>query len=454
MNNDERIRKWRQERGLGGSRTTTLADDPMDELFPDAPEVTDRAGRRGPADRGPAPALPDAAGVEEARLAILQHRRAQWRRIGRRVLLFVVVPLLAVFAYISLAATRLYEGEAIFTVQTSTDSPSSPAAGLFGFGGAGSSIGDAFKAREFILSRPMMNYMEQHYGMMSQFASFRMDPLSRLNGPLGLNGDPYAYYQKRVRVAVDMQEGLLRLYVQARTPEEAARYGNAILAAAETHVNQFSDKISQDQIAALTHDVQVAEDQVKQSRRELAAVQARRGDLSPEQTATAVYQLISNLEVQRADTERERNALLSQGLTDSPLLPGLTSKLQDLTNQIAEQHRRLVNPTGPSLQKSADEFETASSRKEIAQARWQSTMNTLQQAYLRVLEQRRYFVLIVGMAIEGAPRVRDTLTIAWPILLLVAFIYALVFAFRRFTPGFRGLSRRQFAQVTGRWNRR
>jgi len=453
MTNDERIRKWRQERGLGGSRTV-LADDPMDELFPDAPEVTDRAGRPGSAERGPGPALPDAAGVEEARLAILQHRRAQWRRIARRIVLFVIVPLLAIFGYVWSVATPLYQGEAIFTVQTSTDSPSSPAAGLFGFGGAGSNIGDAFKAREFILSRPMMNYMEQRYGMMSQFASYRMDPLTRLDGPFGLNGDSYAYYQKRVRVAVDMQEGLLRLYVQARTPEESVRYGNAILAAAETHVNQFSDKISQDQISALTHDVQVAEDQVKDSRRALAAVQARRGDLSPEQTATAVYQLISNLEVQRADTERERNALLSQGLTDSPLLPGLTAKLQDLTSQIAEQHRRLVNPTGPSLQKSADEFETASSRKEIAQARWQSTMNTLQQAYLRVLEQRRYFVLIVGMSVAGAPRVRDTLIIAWPILVSLALMYALVFAFRYFAPRFGLLPRRRFAQVADRWIRR
>ena len=453
MNNDERIRKWRQERGHGSVRAA-VAEDPIDELFPDAPDVSSRADRPGPADRGPGPALPDSPGVEEARLAILEQRRAQWRRIGQRLLLFVLVPVLAVASYVWLAATPLYEGEAIFTVQTSVDSPSSPAAGLFGFGGAGSSIGDAFKAREFILSRPMMNYMEQHYGMMSQFASAKVDPLTRLNSPLGVNGDPYAYYQKRVRVAVDMQEGLLRLYVQARTPEEATRYGNAILAAAETHVNQFSDKISRDQIAALTQDVQTAERQVADSRRDLAAVQARRGDLSPEQTATAVYQLISNLEVQRADTERERNALLSQGLTDSPMLPGLTAKLQDLSSQIAEQHRRLVNPGGPSLQKSAEDFERASSRKEIAQARWQSTMNTLQQAYLRVLEQRRYFVLIVGMAIEGAPRVRDTLTIAWPILMLVAFVYALVFALGRFAPRAGMLPRWRLAQVAGRWNRR
>ncbi|MGZ2410652.1 BexC/CtrB/KpsE family polysaccharide export inner-membrane protein [Sphingomonas sp. F9_3S_D5_B_2] len=453
MNNDERIRKWRQERGQPPARSAVV-DDPMDELFPDVDDVSARVGRPGPGDGIQGRPLPDAISVEDARLAILERRRAQWRKIAQRIALFVLVPALAIMSYIWWVATPLYEGQAIFTVQTSADTPQSPAAGLFGFGGAGASIGDAFKAREFILSRPMMDYMEQHYGMMSSFESAHIDPLTRLKSPLGLNGDPYTYYQKRVRVAVDLQEGLLRLFVQARTPEESVRYGNAILAAAETHVNQFSDKISRDQIAALTRDVQGAERQVAESRRSLAAVQARRGDLSPEQTATAIYTLISSLESQLADAQRERNALLSQGLTDSPLLPGLTAKVQDLTGQIAEQHRRLVNPGGSSLQKTADEFESASSRKEIAQARWQSTMNTLQQAYLRVLEERRYFVLIVGMSVAGLPKVRDGFPIIVPILLFLAFIYALVFAARRSGGRFGSVPNFRWDQVVRRWNRR
>ena len=454
MNNDERIRKWRDERGSGLARTA-LAEEPIDELFPEAEEVTARVGRRAPGEGGQPSPLPDAIGVQDARLAILERRRDQWRRIAQRIVLFVLIPALAVMSYMSWVATPLYQGEAVFTVQTGADAPSSAAAGLFGFGGGGSSIGDAFKAREFIMSRPMMDYMEQRYGMMSHFASSGIDPLTRLQSPLGVNSDPFAYYHKRVRVAVDLQEGVLKLYVQARTAEEAARYGNAILAAAETHVNQFSDKISQDQISALTRDVQAAERQVADSRRSLAAVQARRGELSPEQTATAVYQLISNLETQRADAERERNGLLSQGLVDSPLLPGLTAKVQDLSSQIAEQRSRLANRGGSSLSRTADEFETASSRKEIAQTRWQSTMNTLQQAYLRVLEQRRYFVLIVGMSVASVPQVRDTMSIAVPILLLVGLIYALVFAFRRSAARFGRFPGRRFAFVTGRrWNRR
>jgi hypothetical protein len=78
-----------------------------------------------------------------------------------------------------------------------------------------------------------------------------------------------------------------------------------------------------------------------------------------------------------------------------------------------------------------NEFQSATARKDIAQARWQSTLNTLQQAYLRILEERRYFVIIVGMSAELFPKVRDVLGIAWPILALIALIYALIFIVRR-----------------------
>lgn len=451
MTNEERIRNWRQERGSSASRHTVLADDLLDDVVGEAPPA--RSERRVPPEpRGEVVhRLPSDLEIQDARLAIIERRRAQWRTIFRRTLLFALIPLLAVLLYLWLFATKLYQGEAIFTVQTSSQSAPAPTAGLFAIGGAGSTIGDAFKAREFILSRPMMEQMEKRHGFMSHFASFEMDPLTRFNSPLGLNRDPYKYYLERVRVAVDVQEGILRLYVQARTAEDAKRFGNAILASAEAHVNRFSDKISEDQISSLTRDVQSAERQVADARRSLAVVQARRGELAPEQAATAVYQLISNLELQRAEAQRERDALLNQGLTDSPLLPRLTARVQELNAQIGEQRRRLVNPGGSSLQSAVSEFENASARKQIAQARWESTLNTLQQAYLRILEERRYFVLIVGMSVDTFPKVRDILPVAAPILIFLALIYALALAFRR--TGLGGMDRFRMTDVVRQWRR-
>ena len=453
MENEDRIRKWREQRGAETSSKPSLLGDRAERLLGERAERKPSFTPAEPDDRLGGDRMAGDPALEDTRYAIIERRRMRMRATLRRALLFVGVPLLAVLLYMRAFATPLYQGEAAFTVQTSSSSAPSPTAGLFVMNSGSSTIADAFKARDFILSRPMMEQMEQRFGFLTHFASYHMDPLTRFQSPLGLNKDPYRYYLKRVRVAVDVQEGILRLYVQARTREDAIRFGNGILAAAERHVNDLSQKISEDQISALTLDVQNAERQVADTRRSLAMVQARRGELSPEQTAASVYQLISQLEVQRAEAERERDSLLDQGLTESPLLPRLNARVEELRSQIAQQRGRLVNPGGTSLATALNEYEGASAKKEIAQARWQSTLNTLQQAYLNILEQRRYFVIVVGMSASNFPKVRDVLTIAGPVLALVALLYLLLFALSR-TRGTRGGFAGSYARIVDRFRRR
>jgi capsular polysaccharide transport system permease protein len=442
MTNEERIQKWleRSETALPEERETKQRRARRD--------LPDHAERITMEALSPARPMGEAS-LEQARIDILARRRARWHQLLGRLALFGALPLLIIFAYVKLAATPLYQGEAVFTVQTSTESAPSPTAGLFSIGGAGSTIADAFKAREFILSRPMMNYMQQRYGYLDHFRSAKMDPLTRLSA----TGDPYGYYLKRVKVAVDVQEGILRLYVQARTQQDAIRFGNGILAAAETHVNDLSHKITNDQISALTQDVQEAERQVAESGRSLAAVQARRGEFNPEQSATAVYQLISQLELQQSDAQRQRNGLIDQGLTNSPLLPQLDARISELKGQIAEQRQRLVNPGGTSLSTTLNEFQGATARKEIAQARWQSALNTLQQAYLRTLQDRRYFVVIVGMSAAGIPEVRDVLPIALPILAVLLVLGLATFAVRRALARVPNAPTGRAVEVFSKWRR-
>lgn len=415
--NEERIRNW-QERRLAS----------VSEVVP-APTAFEQPG---PGPSGPEqgkPAGSAAERLEQARAAILERRTGQWRKTVRRLGMFVAAPVAAVLLYAGFIATPLFDGQAVFTVQTSASSAASPTAGLFGVATANSTIADAFKARAFILSQPMMEHMQKEHSFLDHFAG--LDPLTRFDGPFGLNGDPFEYYLKRVQVSVDVQEGILRLHVFARTREDAVRFGNAILAAAERHVNASSDKIGNDQIEALTRDVQRAEMQVSNTRQSLASVQSRRGELSPEQAATAVYQLVSNLELQLSEAERQRDSLRAEGLVDSPLLPALDQRVRELKSQIGAQRGRLVNPGGGALSATLNEYEGAASKKEIAQARWQSALNILQQAYLDVLQQRRYFVLVVGMSAGTIAKVRDYGAIAWPLLLLIGLGYALWFGGRR-----------------------
>lgn len=368
--------------------------------------------------------------LDSVRRGIERDRLDRRRNLVTRLFLFLGIPVVAVFAYASFIAQPLYDGEAVFTVQTSQSAAPAPNAGFFSGAAANSTINDAFKVRAFILSRPMMEHMEEEYGFISHFAT-GMDPLTRFGGLLGIGGDPLDYYRKRVIVTVDVQEGILRLFVHGRTREDAERFGQAILDAAQQHVNQSSALIGEDQIAQLTRDVQQAEDALGQARGEFTGVKAQQGDLNPERTAEVVYNLISNLELELAESVRQRQALLRDGLVDSPLLPPVEARISELRSQISQNRARLSNPGGRSLAQTVSAFDTANSRQEMAQVRWQSSLSVLRDAYLDVLRQRRYFVLVVGMSAGEEPKVRDWTAIVLPILLLLGIVAGIVLVIRR-----------------------
>ena len=111
--NEERIRNWHERRMAA-----------VVEAVP-APTAFEEPG---PAPFGPEPGKPGSAveRLELARAAILERRNGQWRRTMRRLGMFVAAPIAAVALYASLFATPLYDGEAVFTVQTSASSAAAP----------------------------------------------------------------------------------------------------------------------------------------------------------------------------------------------------------------------------------------------------------------------------------------------------------------------------------------
>jgi capsule polysaccharide export protein KpsE/RkpR len=177
--------------------------------------------------------------------------------------------------------------------------------------------------------------------------------------------------------------------------------------------------------------VQQAEDDLSRARGEFTGVKAQQGDLNPERTAEVVYNLISNLELELAEAVRQRQTLMRDGLVDSPLLPPVEARIGELRSQIAQNRARLSNPGGRSLAQTVSAFDSANSRQEMAQVRWQGALSTLRDAYLDVLRQRRYFVLVVGMSAGERPSVRDWTAIVLPIVLLCAIAAGIVFAIRR-----------------------
>ncbi|WP_338241701.1 hypothetical protein [Aurantiacibacter hainanensis] len=330
--------------------------------------------------------LPSDADVS-ARLDEL-NRRERRRQIGRlrNIALFGLLPVLLALAYITLIKEHYFQTEASFAITTVNSSPQSPAMNLMGLGGGGAGMTDGYRVREYLRSREVMQIMEQEHGYLSHFDS----------GPAAGSLD-YGFYQDRVSILVDQQEGLLTLNVDGATPEDAVRYANILLELARSKVRNISQSIDDDQLEDLVEVEQQAQDELTQAQGRVQEIQTRQAELDPRLSAQGIYGIINNLEVELAEAEARRQALLSNGLSESPFLPRLDARIQALQRQIAEQQGRLTSSQeNGSLGRSLALFEAAVAERDAAATTLAAARETLQQARLRGLEQRKYLVLIAS----------------------------------------------------------
>lgn len=326
--------------------------------------------------------LPSEADVS-ARLEELnrRERRRQIQRL-RNIALFGLLPVLLVLAYISFIQEHYFQTESSFAITTVNSAPQSPALNLMGMGGGGAGMADGYRVREYLRSPEVMQVMEQDHGYLSHFAG---------------GGSDLDFYRDRVSVLVDQQEGLLTLKVDGETPEAAVRYAGILLDLARSKVRDISQSIDEDQLEDLVAVEQEAQDALARAQARVQEIQTSQADLDPRMSAEGIYTIINNLQVELAEAEARREALLANGLTESPFLPRLEARIQALRRQIAEQQGQLTDARGDgSLGRSLALVEAAVAEREAAVETLASARSVLEQARLRGLEQRKYLVMIAS----------------------------------------------------------
>lgn len=423
ISNQQRIARWREER-------TRAADDARQERLDDIRRrrVEDDQAETSRRREIVEDLLPSSETLEAARQRQVDERAGRNRRRRQRGALLIGLPATMAIAYLALVATPIYETQATFAVQSAAVSAGAPTAGIFSLGAPASTLADAFSIREFILSRDLLRQLDTRDAFTAHFRAPGIDPLSRPLIVPALGLDDYRFFRRRVHVDIDVQASLLKLTVEARSPRDSVRFAQAILELAQRRVNQLANAVDTDRIAALEHATSEAEAGFRDASRSVTGLQSRRGEFSPEQTASTYYQVIAGLEAQAASIEGRRDLLIGTGLTESPMLPPLNVKLADLRSQIASFRRRLVGANGSGLQTSASLIGDAGIRRDLARDKWQSALRTLEQARLSGLDHKRYLTMVAQPVAPTIPTVHNWLYATVLAVILSALLYGLAAA--------------------------
>ncbi|POT56330.1 Vi polysaccharide ABC transporter inner membrane protein VexD [Citrobacter amalonaticus] len=432
MDNSERIKKWKEERARVAeeSRDSRLRKKEEAHLLRQAEKAAEQHG--GDNHKESDWAATDADAVRRASLIIKERRIEQAKQSLRRLFLYIGLPLLAIMFMSWLLTSRFYSADATFIVQSEASQDNFSGAAFFG---SGNEMSEGFQVREFILSKEMMDRMEKELGFLTYFSQRDIALFSRYNAPLGINSDPYRYYLSKVSVSADIQQGMLRLNVMALDAQKAEFFAQRILEFAEQHVNTVSARMQQERILWLENDVKTAQENLSAVRLDLLKIQHIQKDIEPQETVTAIYQLIAGFETQRAEAKAEYDQLMANGLDQNPQIPRLVARMTVLKKLISEQRNRLSNKLGSQgSSESLSLFEDLRLQGEIAKTRWESALQTLQQGKLQALRERRYLLVISQpMVVSDSRRYDDGAKwLMFFVLLAVAYIViSLLIAIRR-----------------------
>ena len=267
---------------------------------------------------------------------------------NRRFFWMVVGPMLLIGFYLFAVATPLYEARAVVAITKPSDSGDGASAGLLGRLDDGSSLQEVLRAGTFINSQALMDTLEAELGLVTELSGPAIDPLRRLRAIPILSRAEHDSFDRFVEASIDIQSGLMTLYVRSPSPERAVEVSDAVLRYAEDRVARLSQKLFDTRRVYASDMRMVAEQQVQEAQARLVALQFEHQEVDPKNRIEDIYARIRELEAESRELNSNIQKAEIEGFGDSPQ----TQRMVELDNRIQEEIQReraqLVSPEGTS----------------------------------------------------------------------------------------------------------
>ena len=298
-----------------------------------------------------------------------------------------LVAIVLVSAYWTLWATDRYVSRTVVVLESpQIASPEVSVSSILG-GGGGSS--DLLLLREHLLSVDMLRRAQETLDLREHYSGHG-DFFSRLRDPDVPIEDLHRYYQRRVKIDMDEYAQVLKIEVQAYTPEFAHQLAALLLEAGEEHMNEMGQRLAEEQVRFLEQQLGRLSERLDAARADLLDYQNEHGLVSPTHTVESLNQVVGTLEGELARLQARRSALGSFQSAQSSEMVRVESEIRALREQIDQERDRLAQAAGDSLNRISSEYQTLELRAQFAQETYSSALSALENTRLeaaRTLKQ-------------------------------------------------------------------
>ncbi|TDT75639.1 capsule polysaccharide export protein KpsE/RkpR [Litoreibacter halocynthiae] len=366
------------------------------------------------------PPEPEAEAKPSRKLAPL----ANW---GNWPLFFAVVvaPIFITAFYLLAVATPLYEARSVIAITKSAESGNASRSGLLGGVQGPSNLSEVFRAHSYVQSQALMDALEAELGLITEFSGPAIDPLKRLRTVPILSLSKGSQFSRYVESSVDIQSGLLTLYVRAPNDAQAIAISDAVLRNTEAQVLALGQQVFDQRQEHATNVRLAAEQQVAEAQAALIALQIKYQEVDPRNRVEGIYTTIKDLEAEAMKLNSEVQKAQIAGIGDSLQTQQTVALEARLRQQIADQRARLVAPDGASagsLNTLLMEYELATLELTLAREAAQTALKSQAAAGQEAALNRSLFQVVVPprtAQVAVYPRIPGTLALVLVICLAV-----------------------------------
>ncbi|BFT62224.1 ABC transporter permease [Pseudomonas moorei] len=316
----------------------------------------------------------------------------------RLTLGLIVAPMLLAIVYYGFFAVDRFVSSAQVVVRQEGSNPGAQLPGLAMLltGTNPASREETLYLREYIVSMDMMQLLEDRLQWVEQYSKQSSDPLFWLATDTPRE-EMLKYYQRMVSAHYDETTGLLKVEVQAFSPELAEQMVNTILEASEHFVNEVSHGIAREQMRFAHSELEGAKKNYTQRKEELLNFQDKNKVLDGKSSAQGRASIIDALEAEYSKERAVLTEMLYKLQPDAPQVKQQQQRVNAIREQLGAEKRMLVSaPDGAQLNVVASRFQQLTLDAGIAQETYKTAVAALDNARIEASKKIRTLVTVVS----------------------------------------------------------
>ncbi|PID36129.1 MAG: hypothetical protein CR993_06310 [Rhodobacterales bacterium] len=319
------------------------------------------------------------------------------RRRVRLILSFilcVIIPSIAGAIYYAKIASDRYSAGASFVIRGFDAGGAGDLVSSFtGLTASGSTTSDSYIIRRYLLSADLLLLLEDELHIIEHFSAPEIDRLSRFDKTLPFE-DFVTYWGSRITTTYDSTTGIVTYEVQAFDADTALELAEAVLAAADTLVNNLSANARTESVRFAQAEVARAEKRLRDAQLALLEFRTSSGTIDPSANAQLDAELVGSLLKQLSDVQAQIQTLQGRVDAEAPILRDLQRREAALQAQIDLQRQAIgAADTNTTNAERIAEFESLQIEQTFSQQRYASALTSLEQARLDADRQQRYLAV-------------------------------------------------------------